>query len=195
MSKQEQLLSKALELFNLHGSDQVTTNHIVKALDMSPGNLYYYFKNKKQIICAIFEEMINSWDEELKTEELPKSFTENLEMQIELGAKYYWKYLFIHKELNILIKNDPNFKAIHEKIHHRRLNEFKMMLGYFISEGDLIEMTENTKEFIVDTIWIYSLFWLPYIEVGGNEVTLESIAKVKQHFRELLNPYIRVNTL
>jgi len=34
----------------------VTTNHIA-AVGISPGNLYYHFRNKEGIIRAIFEQM------------------------------------------------------------------------------------------------------------------------------------------
>ena len=51
----EKILVVALDLFNRHGTRAITTNHIAEACDMSPGNLYYHFKNKEQIIFALFE--------------------------------------------------------------------------------------------------------------------------------------------
>ncbi|MDH5464884.1 MAG: TetR/AcrR family transcriptional regulator, partial [Thiovulaceae bacterium] len=180
----------ALQLFNQHGSNNVTTNHIVEALGISPGNFYYYFKNKEEIICALFEQMIQTWDTAVQAFELPQSFEKALDMHIDLGATFYTKYLFIHKELSSLVKNDQKFESIHHDIHARRLKEFKLLLGYFIGKGELIPMSETTQDFIIDTLWIYSLFWLPYIEISGEDVCEASILKVKQHFKQLLQPYL-----
>ena len=49
------ILDTALDLFNRHGERNVTTNHIAEALGISPGNLYYHFRNKTAIVAALFQ--------------------------------------------------------------------------------------------------------------------------------------------
>ena len=50
-NKRQRILTTALMLFNHQGSHQVSTNHIAKAMGISPGNLYYHFRNKGEINC------------------------------------------------------------------------------------------------------------------------------------------------
>ena len=54
MKTRDRILAAALELFNQQGERKVTTNHIAAHLGMSPGNLYYHFKNKQEIIYELF---------------------------------------------------------------------------------------------------------------------------------------------
>ena len=51
------IVEGSIALFNRLGVSDVTTNHIATHLEISPGNLYYYFANKEAIIRAIFAQI------------------------------------------------------------------------------------------------------------------------------------------
>ena len=46
----QRIIESALVLFNEEGERNISTNHISAHLGISPGNLYYHFRNKDEII-------------------------------------------------------------------------------------------------------------------------------------------------
>ena len=59
VTNRDRILKKSIELFNTQGVVAITTNHIADALNISPGNLYFHFRNKEQITLELYKSMTN----------------------------------------------------------------------------------------------------------------------------------------
>lgn len=55
LTRKEQILQTSLKLFNEKGCLNTSTRHIADELNISVGNLYYYFKNKEEIVIELFK--------------------------------------------------------------------------------------------------------------------------------------------
>ncbi len=49
MSTKLKILETARKLFNESNTQTATTNHIAKAMGISPGNLHYHYKNREEM--------------------------------------------------------------------------------------------------------------------------------------------------
>ena len=84
MKTRDKILLRSLSLFNAEGEPHVTTVDIANELNISPGNLYYHFHGKEEIIQELFAAF------EI---ELIDILTAPIEKT--LGAKDAWFYLYI----------------------------------------------------------------------------------------------------
>jgi AcrR family transcriptional regulator len=56
-STKNRIADTALCLFNQVGTDGVSTNHIAAAMEISPGNLYYHYANKDEILLVLLDRL------------------------------------------------------------------------------------------------------------------------------------------
>jgi len=53
--KRERLIAAAMQLVHQQGIERTTLADIAQAADVPPGNVYYYFKTKDEVIAAVIE--------------------------------------------------------------------------------------------------------------------------------------------
>ncbi|MGI8779405.1 MAG: TetR/AcrR family transcriptional regulator [Solirubrobacteraceae bacterium] len=78
--KRERLVASAAELIHRQGVQRTTLSEIAQAADVPPGNVYYYFKTREELLRAV----IDSWAERFGG--LVESFEEQPNPRVRLKA-------------------------------------------------------------------------------------------------------------
>src|SRR3546814_2862207 len=81
----QRILDCALAMFNAQGEPTVTTNHIADELEISPGNLYYHFRNKDDIIEQLFARFDARMDDALAAPDGRLPGLEDIWLQLHLA--------------------------------------------------------------------------------------------------------------
>src|SRR5512133_3404331 len=122
----ERVLDGALELFNRDGTAQVTTNHIAAHVGISPGNLYYWYSDKQEIVRALWGRFAAAhgtlW--ELQDGPLPDGpLPGPQEVLDRLGAaaELSHEYRFLARDLLALVHADPALRDAYVVNRERRL--------------------------------------------------------------------------
>src|SRR5262249_50984933 len=105
------ILDAALALFNEQGTDNVTTNHIAEALWMSPGNLYYHFRNKAEIVRALFARIQGEWATNYAVPPATMPSIPMMEGMLAGNFDIQARYRFFFRDLTLLLNADPELAA------------------------------------------------------------------------------------
>jgi AcrR family transcriptional regulator len=111
----ERILELSLRLFNEFGEPNVNTTLIADQMAISPGNLYYHFKNKDDIIQSIFQQFEREIEKLLAVPaEPPAGRAPNVEdawLFLHLLFELIWKYRFFYRDLNNLLINSRKLEV------------------------------------------------------------------------------------
>jgi AcrR family transcriptional regulator len=98
----ERILETALALFNLHGEPSVTTAHIADEMNISPGNLYYHFRNKDEIIGELYAAYESEATPLFVAPAGRAAGVEDLWLMLHLLFERMWTYRFLFRDLDEL---------------------------------------------------------------------------------------------
>lgn len=168
MKTRDKIINFALQLFNDQGTKAVSTNHIAATAGISPGNLYYHFRNKEDIIRAIFEQMDTYGMEQylLIFNDIQPGTLEAIEKTFVMIQKFNWRYRFFKRELTALIMNDSLLKENFHQTHRRMLEVVRQSNNAAVAIGTLKPLSDRDMSLFTEEIWLVALFWLNYLEVG-----------------------------
>jgi AcrR family transcriptional regulator len=162
MTTRERILDTALRLFNESGTAAVSTNHIAAGCGISPGNLYYHFRNKEEIIRALFERLFAVWDQ---PSDLPEGHVPTLaDMNGIVRATFVWlwDYRFIYRELIALLRRDELLQSRWVEVRARGFAGFREAMDFYVAAGVLRQPTDPDEvNRLAELIWLISEFWPP----------------------------------
>lgn len=190
MKTKEKIITSSLQLFNEHGERNITTNHIAAHLGISPGNLYYHFRNKEDIIRSIFDE----YEAHLNNILLPY---ENSQVNLELLMGYFdamfdtlWRYRFIYANLVDLLSRDPKLKVQYQKVQKALLARSIYILSQLV-EDRFLSIDKAQISAVAETIKMLVSFWISfqYTQSENEKITQNALYDGLLRVLLLLRPY------
>ncbi len=166
----ERILAAALTLFNEQGSANVTTNHIAQRLAMSPGNLYYHYRNKEEIIRALFTQLDHAWDQDYAWPDHRPLGLGDVVSMLHVTFETMWRYRFFYRETLGLIHNNPELAVHYRRVRARGLSDTEALLHTLIEEGLLLPDARRAIPELSVLIRIVTDNWLNFRTLGDEPV-------------------------
>ncbi len=164
-STKDRIVTAAVELFNASSVGAVTTNHIAAHLGISPGNLYYHFANKEEIVREAFERM-NAEADAVWT--VPATFDPlALQRIVVENLQLYAKYIFFARELASLLRADPVLQERYSEVGARRMEQLLAALRPLVDAKVLRDVGDDDDlRDLAESAWMIGLFCVPYAETA-----------------------------
>jgi len=194
MGTREIIIETAKDLFNEHGAANVGTNRIAAFLKISPGNLYYHFKNKEEIIRSIFPQINRATEQALmiQGDNIPPEA--RLVRILENWMAVVWEYRFFYGNLVQLLRNDPELQA--QYIERRKMT-LKFLKAAFRATASTREdrkpkLTDTEVEMLATNVWIIALNWIHFLQIDktDEEISREDVFSGADQIFSVLSPYL-----
>jgi AcrR family transcriptional regulator len=184
------VLAESLRLFNEMGEAQVTTGVIATALDMSPGNLYYHFRNKDQIV----EELFRRFEERIDVGPQPAAAgadaIEDLWLYLHLMLEAIWEYRFLYRNLEDLLGRNRRLRE-----HFVRIVERQFGVVVALCEGLVRAQAMQARPAQIRTlarnVLLVATYWLSFRALRAGHGSHDAdLGRGAYQVMSLVEPYL-----
>ncbi|SFS40024.1 transcriptional regulator, TetR family [Zhouia amylolytica] len=192
LKTKQRIINQAIALFNKDGVRNVTIRNIASEMAIAHGNLTYHYKNKEDLLLAIYGQMrIEMSQSYILSKDSATSFEHFHRLLLHL-EHFQLKYRFFNLDV---LEISRTFSKINEVLQDtlllRRDQMVKLFQGFL--DEDLIDGTSvDDYTRLRHTIRILITFWLSQMEVFPESGTKEE-GEMVAHIWNLIKPHMTEN--
>ncbi len=188
----DRIIEASLELFNEQGERNVTTNHIAAHLGISPGNLYYHFRNKLEIISELFERYAAQVEGFLQRPTGRGMTMDDKAFYLEALLQGMWQYRFIHRDLEQILEGDSVLAARYRQFARTALSNAQQIYQGFADAG-ILRITPAIAETLAINGLIMLTAWVRFIATvsePGQAITPAMLRRGVLQLVQLESPWV-----
>ena len=164
----ERIVETSLALFNQFGAGNVTTTVISDELEISPGNLYYHFSNKDEIVNTILERFEREIEETLAAPpsdlDRPQGWhmsVEDIWLFLHLLFEIIWKYRFFYRDVTDLVSENRTLEVHFKQILAHKIATARQLCEGLISTGEMAA-SEREVAALSENMVLVATYWLSF---------------------------------
>ncbi|MGJ4730963.1 TetR/AcrR family transcriptional regulator [Luteimonas sp. SDU101] len=186
----QRILDCALTMFNARGEPTVTTNHIADELEISPGNLYYHFRNKDDIIEQLFTRYEARMDDVLTPPDGRLPGLEDIWMQLHQVFECIWEYRFFYRDLLEILSRSRHLRTRFARIL-KRADDRAHTVMQGLSQAGVVRASPSEIDAAATNLLVLATFWLNYAAIRGDRDERTAIREGIVQVMMLLSPFLR----
>ena len=189
MRTKDRILDASLRLFNEQGVSRVSTNRIATELDISPGNLYYHFKSKQQIVDWLFRRFEQRFIPLINSAE-PIRALDDWWLTVHLLLEAVYEYRFVYREIDYLVREFPAVAIRARRLTLHSLHGTRRQCGELADAGILRASAEDLELLALHIVFTGTC-WLSFATLLPEHPTAQPPSGLAAyHVFSLLGPYL-----
>ncbi len=190
----ERILEVTLELFNRFGEPNVSTTLISAELSISPGNLYYHYPAKDELINSLFDKYERALSELLNASDGVRD-VEDAWFFMHSLFELIWQYRFLYRDLNDLLSKNRRLETHFQWVLKNKTRSVRALLDA-MSRSGAISIDSREVEATATSMVVVLTYWLSFEYVRDPRRALEpesaqaALMRGAQHVLNLLVPYL-----
>jgi AcrR family transcriptional regulator len=190
----ERILEVTLELFNRFGEPNVSTTLISAELGISPGNLYYHYPAKDELINSLFERYERALNELLQAADGVRN-VEDAWFFLHSQFEIIWQYRFLYRDLNDLLSKNRLLETRFQGVLKNKTRAVRALLSG-MSHSGAVDIDSREVEPTANCMVVVLTYWLSFEYVRDPRRALEpenaevALMRGAQHVLTLLAPYL-----
>ena len=190
----ERILEVTLELFNRFGEPNVSTTLISAELGISPGNLYYHYPAKDELINSLFDRYERALNELLNASDGVRN-VEDAWFFMHTLFELIWQYRFLYRDLNDLLSKNRRLETHFQWVLKNKTRAVKILLDG-MSRSGAMTIDSREVEATATSMVVLLTYWLSFEYVRDPRNALEpenaqsALMRGGQHVLSLLVPYL-----
>lgn len=190
----ERILETTLDLFNRFGEPNVSTTLISAELGISPGNLYYHYPAKDELINSLFERYERSLGELLGAADGVRN-VEDAWFFLHSLFERIWEYRFLYRDLNDLLSKNRLLETRFQALLAAKTRAVRGLVNGLVRSG-AVQIDSREVEPTADSMVVLITYWLSYEYVRDPRRALEpeqaqaALLRGAQHVLHQLAPYL-----
>lgn len=190
----ERILEVTLELFNRFGEPNVSTTLISAEMGISPGNLYYHYPAKDELINSLFDKYEKALNELLNASDNVRD-VEDAWFFMHTLFELIWQYRFLYRDLNDLLSKNRRLETHFQFVLKNKTRAVKAMLDSMSRSGS-VRIDSREVEPTATSMVVVLTYWLSFEYVRDPRKALEpesaqaALLRGAHHVLNLLVPYL-----
>ena len=186
----QRILDASLAMFNAQGEPNVTTNHIADELEISPGNLYYHFRNKDDNIEQLFAVYEQRMDAAVSAPDGRLPGLEDVWLQLHQVFECIWDYRFLYRDLVDILSRNRRLRMRFARIL-RRADEQAHAVMRGLVQAEVMRASADEIDAAATNLLVIATFWLNYAAARGDKDEQASIRDGIVQVMMLIAPFLR----
>jgi AcrR family transcriptional regulator len=193
MKTKQRIIETARQMFNRRGVPNVSTNHIAEQLEISPGNLYYHYKSREEIVDHLFNDYQAAVEPLMADVSSSIADIDDFWLYIHLVFELTSKYSFIYRDSGYLIDQGNEVSGRLNRIFSDFEQQIQRVVSH-LSELEIISIDPRLIKHLASSVLITCSQWIGYQKLlCGNQhdpASVERLMEGAYQVMTLLTPYL-----